>query len=470
MNASRVAPSAAAGYGAYSFWLESCGDDLTPRPGLDGSTDVDVAILGGGYTGLWTAYYLLKSQPALRVAIVEANIAGFGRSGRNGGWCSSKLNIGLDAVAGRYGREKALALQRALYDTVDEIGRVCAAERIDAGFAKVGALLVARFPYQVELMREYAGMFDRFGLGDQQRILDAAETDRRVRVRGALGAWFCPQYGRVHPGKLARGLARLVERLGGRIYEGTEVTGIASGARPCLRTARGLVRAGAIVLAGEAYLTRFPGLHRSLLPVYSLVVLTEPLGGERWAEIGWQGRECLASFRISIDYLSRTDDGRILFGGRGPPYRFGSAIADAYDRDPPTHQMLRPMAPDWFPCLEGARFTHAWGGPLGMPRDWMPTVHYDRESGVASARGYTGHGVSAANLAGRTLADLLTGRATPLTELPIVGHRSPLWEPEPLRFLGVRYVQRAFARLDEAGERTGKPPSRRTLAERLSPH
>jgi len=470
MNASRAAPCATAGYGTYSFWLESCGDDLTPRPALDGSTDVDVAILGGGYTGLWTAYYLLKSQPALRVAIVERKIAGFGASGRNGGWCSSKLNIGLDAVAGRYGREKALALQRALYDTVDEIGGVCAAERIDAGFAKVGALFVARFPYQLELMREYAGMFDRFGLGDQQRILDAAETHRRVRVRGALGAWFCPQYGRVHPGKLARGLAQVVEKLGGRIYEGTEVTGIASGARPCLRTARGVVRARAIVLAGEAYLTRLPGLHRSLLPVYSLIVLTEPLSEKRWAEIGWQGRECLASFRISIDYLSRTDDGRILFGGRGAPYRFGSAIADAYDRDPPTHEMLRRMARDWFPCLEGARFTHAWGGPLGMPRDWMPTVHYDRESGVASARGYTGHGVSAANLAGRALADLLTGRATPLTELPIVGHRSPLWEPEPLRFLGVRYVQRAFARLDEAGERTGKPPTGRTLAERLSRH
>src|SRR5437899_2051617 len=241
MNETAVAPGATPGYAACSFWLESCGDDLAPRPALDGSTDVDVAILGGGYTGLWTAYYVLRSQPSLRVAVVERKIAGFGASGRNGGWCSSKLNISLDAVAGRYGRERALALQRALYDTVDEIGRVCAIERIDAEFAKVGALFVARFPYQVALMHEYAGMFDRFGLGDQQRLLDAAETDRRVRVRGTLGAWSCPQYGRVHPGKLARGLARAVERLGGRIYEETEVTGVASGARPCLRTARGLV-------------------------------------------------------------------------------------------------------------------------------------------------------------------------------------------------------------------------------------
>jgi glycine/D-amino acid oxidase-like deaminating enzyme len=457
-------------YAAYSYWLETCGDDLSPRPALDGSIDVDVAILGAGYTGLWTAYHLLKRDPSLRVAILERRIAGFGASGRNGGWVSSKLNISLDAVARMYGRDQAQALQRALYDTVDEIGRVCAAERIEAGFARTGALFVARHPYQVPMMREYASMFDRFGFGDLQEILDAEAAGRRVRVKGTLGAWHCPQYARVHPARLARGLARAVERLGGRIYEETEVTEIVRGGRPVLRTARGDARARAIVLAGEAYLSRLPGLRRSVLPVYSLIVLTEPLSAAQWAEIGWQGRECLASFRISIDYLTRTDDDRILFGGRGAPYRFASAIADDYDRDAATHEMLRRLTRDWFPCLKDARFTHAWGGPLGMPRDWMPAVSFDRSSGVASARGYTGHGVAASNLAGRALADLLAERTTPLTSLPIVGHRSPAWEPEPLRWLGVRYIQRAFARMDDAGERTGRAPDGRSLAERLSRH
>ena len=457
-------------YASYSFWLETCGDDLTPRPALGGPIEADVAILGAGYTGLWTAYYLLKRDPSLRVAILERRIAGFGASGRNGGWVSSKLNIGLDAVARMYGPDGARALQSALYDTVDEIGRVCADEAIDAGFAKVGALFVARFPYQMPMLREYASMFDRFGFGDRQEILDAAATRRRVNVTGALGAWHCPQYARVQPARLARGLARVVERLGGRIYEETEVTGAAGGARPALRTARGEARARAIVLAGEAYLTRLPGLRRSVLPVYSLIVLTEPLSPAQWKEIGWQRGECLASFRMSIDYLSRTDDGRILFGGRGAPYRFASAIADAYDRDAATHDMLRQMAREWFPSLRDARFTHAWGGPLGMPRDWMPAVTYDRGTGIASARGYTGHGVGASNLAGRALADLLAGRATSLTGLPIVGHRSPAWEPEPLRWLGVRYVQRAFAGLDAAGERTGAAPDGTSLAERLSRH
>jgi len=464
------APGATSAYASRSYWLETCGDDLSPRPPLDGSIDVDVAILGAGYTGLWTAYYLLKRDPSLRVAILERRIAGFGASGRNGGWVSSKLNIGLDEVARMYGRERAQALQRTLYDTVDEIGRVCSEERIDAGFMKVGALFVARFPYQMPMLREYASMFDRFGFGDRQEILDADATNRRVRIKGTIGAWHCPQYARVQPARLARGLARAVERLGGRIYEETEVTGMVAGARPVLRTARGEARARAVVLAGEAYLARLPGLRRSVLPVYSLIVLTEPLGEAQWAEIGWRGGECLASFRMSIDYLTRTEDGRILFGGRGAPYRFGSAIADAYDRDAATHDMLRGMARDWFACLKNARFTHAWGGPLGMPRDWMPVVSYDRGSGIASARGYTGHGVGASNLAGRALADLLADRTTPLTELPIVGHRSPRWEPEPLRWLGVRYIQHAFARMDAAGERTGRAPDGSSLAERLSRH
>ena len=470
MNDTGVARSATSPYAGYSYWLESCGDDLTPRPGLDGSIDVDVAILGAGYTGLWTAYYLLKREPSLRVAILERRIAGFGASGRNGGWVSSKLNIGLDAVAGMYGREKAQALQRALYDTVDEIGRVCAAERIEAGFAKVGALFVARHPYQLPMLREYASMFDRFGFGDRQTILSSEDTGRRVRVRGVLGAWHCPEYARVHPARLARGLARVVERLGGRIYEETEVRDVVGGRTPALRAARGDVRARVVVLAGEAYLARLRRTHRSVLPVYSLIVLTEPLREEQWSEIGWQRRECLASFRVSIDYLSRTEDGRILFGGRGAPYRFASAIDDAYDRDERTHEMLRRMTQDWFPGLREARFTHAWGGPLGMPRDWMPSVNYDRATGLAWSHGYTGHGVSASNLAGRALADLVSGRTTELTGLPIVGHRSPLWEPEPLRWLGVRYVQRAFARLDERGERTGRAPDGRTIAERLSQH
>jgi glycine/D-amino acid oxidase-like deaminating enzyme len=457
-------------YSTLSYWLETAGDDLTPRPALDRDLDADVAILGAGFTGLWTAYYLLKSRPGLRVVVLEKEIAGFGASGRNGGWCSSKLNLGLDVVAGRFGTAAAQGLQRALFDTVDEVGRACAAEGIDAAYTKGGSLFVARHPYQIPMLHEWSGMHQTFGFGDRQQLLDAAALRERIRIQGGIAAWYSPDYASVHPGRLVRGLARTVERLGGRIFERTEVADYRPGPGAVLSTAGGTVRAGAIVLAGEAYLTRLRRLHRQLLPIYSLIVLTEPLSERQWEAIGWRARESVASFRLTVDYLTRTPDGRILFGGRGAPYHYGSGIADAFDRDPRTHDMLRRMALDWFPALEGIRFTHAWGGPIGVPRDWSPTIAFDRRTGLATARGYTGHGVAPSNLAGRILSDLIEGRDSEIVRLPIVNHRSPSWEPEPLRWLAVRYVQEAFARLDGRGERTGRAPTGRSLAERLGRH
>jgi glycine/D-amino acid oxidase-like deaminating enzyme len=178
----------------------------------------------------------------------------------------------------------------------------------------------------------------------------------------------------------------------------------------------------------------------------------------------------VASSRYTVDYLSRTADGRILFGGRGAPYHYGSRVEDEYDLHEPTHEMLRRTAREWFPALENARFTHAWGGPLAMPRDWMPTMSYDPAEGIATARGYTGQGVATANLSGRTLADLILGRDTDVTHLPTVNHKPRLWEPEPLRWLGARYVQRGLMRADDRAERTGEPPTGKTLAERLGKH
>lgn len=255
-----------------------------------------------------------------------------------------------------------------------------------------------------------------------------------------------------------------------RIHEQTEVTDVQPGRPARLRTPRGDARAGTVVVAGESYLSRLRAFHRRVLPVYSLITLTEPLTDAQWQEIGWRNRECLGSFRLTVDYLQRTADGRILFGGRGAPYRFGSRIEDEYDRHEPTHRMLQAMARRWFPILENVRFTHAWGGPLGVTRDWMPTFGYDRGRGLAWAYGYAGQGVSTANLAGRTLADLITGRQSSLTELPMVGREAGRWEPEPFRWVGVRFVQRGLAALDRKAEASGVAPSGRTLAERLGRH
>ncbi len=460
-------------HASVSYWLESSGDDLTPRPGLEGSMDADVAILGAGLTGLWTAFYLHRRDPSRRIVIVEREIAGFGASGRNGAWCAPDLNISMSRLAKLHGEDAARRTQQATYDAVDEVGRATAEAGIDAGFHKGGEIIVARGPQGVPALEDSLAEYARFGFGDRYRLVDAAELDRRVRIAGAVRALVSDDAAVVHPGRLVRGLARAVERDGTTILEGTPVTAFRArddGGRAALITPRGEVRAPLVVLAGEAYLTELPGLHRQLVPLWSLIVLTEPVSDAQWADIGWQNRETLASTRLSIDYLSRTEDGRILFGGRGAPYRFGSPIRPAYDRHDPTHARLRAFVREWFPSLAAVGFSHAWGGPLGMPRDWHPTIAFDPGTGIATARGYVGHGVSTTNLAGRTLSDLITGEHSPLTDLPLVNHRSPNWEIEPFRWIGVRYAQWALGRLDEQTARTGKPPSGRSLAEWVARH
>jgi glycine/D-amino acid oxidase-like deaminating enzyme len=457
-------------YASYSYWLETCNDDLTPRPALSGSVDVDVAILGAGYSGLWTAYYLLARQPSLKIAIVEQEIAGFGASGRNGSWCTAHFPVSLGALAERHGREKAVALYRAMAASVDEVARVAAAEKLDIHFAKGGGMTVARGAQQWPAVRDTHAEFEGLGLGDRVQLLDKAETDKRVKIAGALGAIFYKDAANIHPGRLVRGLARAVERKGAKIYEQTEVTDFTVGARAALHTTRGDVRAKTIVLCGEAYLTRLKWLHRQLIPVYSLMTLTEPLTAADWAEIGWRNRECIDSGRLTIEYMAKTADGRILFGGRGAPYHFGSRIEDAYDRHQPTIEMFRENVGKWFPRLKNVRFSHAWGGPLGIARDFMPTMMHDPAQGVASARGYVGNGVATTNLAGRVLADLITGTNSEIATLPCVNHRSPNWEIEPFRYIGVHFIQRAYWNIDRKAERTGVPPSGKTLAERLTRH
>lgn len=461
-------------YSSISYWLETANDDLTPRPSLDGSIDADVAILGAGMTGLWTAYYLHRADPSRRIVVVERDIAGFGASGRNGAWCAPDLNISMGRLARLHGEDAARRMQQATYDAVDEVGRAAAAEGIDAGFHKGGEILVARGPQGVPSLEGALEEYRHFGFGDRYRLIGGEELKSRIWISGAVRGLVSEDAAVVHPGRLTRGLARLLEREGVQIVEGTPITRFRprdDSGKAALITARGEeVRAPVIVLAGEAYLSELKQLHRQLVPLWSLIVLTEPVSDAAWEEIGWRGREVVASTRLSIDYLSRTEDGRILFGGRGAPYRLGSPVKLEYDRHDPTHERLRGFVREWFPSLRDVRFSHAWGGPLGMPRDWHPTMAYDPESGIATSRGYIGHGVSTTNLGGRVLTDLILERSTPLTELPIVNHQSRNWEVEPFRWLGVRYAQWALGRLDDKISRTGVPPSGKSLAERISSH
>jgi glycine/D-amino acid oxidase-like deaminating enzyme len=455
-------------YSKYSFWMETAGEDLTPRPVLTNSCEVDVAILGSGYSGLWTAYYMLRAKPDLRIAILEREIVGFGASGRNGGWCSSRFPVTPSMLEKRYGASAARELLLAMHATVDEVGRVCAEEGIDASFRKGGILSLARGAYQLPLIQRSFAAYQRLGLAEHCQLLSAEQTSERIRVTNVQGSLFSAESASVHPGRLVRGLARAVERRGGRIFEQTQVTDFRPGA---LITPGGEVRARrAILLAGEAYLSRLRKMHRAILPMYSLITVSEPLTAEQWTKIGWQNYESVASNRYTVDYLTRTADGRILFGSRGAPYAFGSKITDSQDRHEPTHSMLHRLVVDWFPDLTGISCTHDWGGPVGMPRDWMPSVMFDTGSRVARIYGYTGQGVATSNLFGRLMAGLIIGQKSGLENLPVAQRQSRNWEWEPLRWLVIRYIQTALQRIDRSLESGRSRPWDSRLAEYLAKH
>ena len=455
-------------YRSFSFWLETCGDDLTPRPPLDGSVDVDVAILGAGYTGLWTAYQLLRQEPGLRVAIVEREIAGFGASGRNGGWCYPSIAIGPAELTRRYGREAARETLLALEDAVREVEQVCAVEGIDADIARDGAMDIARASWQLPKVIGAYEEYEAVGLGGHVELLDAARTIARVAAAGAIAAFRKKGAMAIQPAKLARGAARSVERLGGTIYEQTTVLDYHGGDRPRLVTDRGEVRASrAIVLAGEAYLTRLDKTRRHMIPLTSNMVCTEPLPDSFWAEAGWPGRDLVGGSGLTGGYIQKTADGRIALGPYRTRYPFSSTITDALDRDEGVFAHARRCVTAWFPLLRDVRVTHAWGGVFGMARDFMPTMGFNPRTKIAMGCGYGGSGVAAAMLSGQVLADLIRGQQTGLTGLPMTSHKPKEWEPEPLRWAGVTYVQRSHVKLQEKIDRTGHPPARKTIAQRF---
>ena len=453
-------------FSSYSFWLEDCNDDLTPRPALDGDASFDVAIVGGGYTGLWTAYYLAGADPSLKIAVIEKEICGFGASGRNGGWCSALFAGSRERTVKQHGRDAAIALQRAMFTTVDEVGKVVQAEGIDVDWHKGGTLYLATTPAHLTRLRASVEHERSWGFGDDDYVwLDRAEAGRRLDVTGLLGAAFTPHCARLHPAKLVRGLAHAVEGRGVNIFEGTAATAVEPGA---VLTQRGRVSARVVVRATESYTAALAGLRRVLTPVYSLMIATEPLPSEFWRMVGWSGRETVTDGRHVLIYAQRTVDDRVAIGGRGAPYHFASRIQDSFDRDEGVFTELERVLKMLMPASERARITHRWGGPVGISRDWYTSVGLDRATGIAWAGGYVGDGVSTTNLAGRTLVDLILERATEITALPWVNHRSRKWEPEPLRWTGMNLGFRLAAAADRAENRTGRPSRLGRLLGRLT--
>lgn len=437
LSARSPAPSPPS-YADLSLWhatAASAGDAWTPRPPLDGNLEADVCIVGAGFTGLWTAYYLAEADPSLRIVVLESEVAGFGASGRNGGWCSALFPASPASLARSAGRDGALAQHRAMRATVDEVVRVAATEGIEADVVKAGTIVLARSRPQWQRARQEVASARTWERGEDDLVLwSASETAARLRATGVRGATYTPDCATVHPAKLVRGLASTVVRRGVTLHEQSRVTSISPGRAV---TGHGVVHARHVIRATEGFTSGLPGRRRALVPVYSLMISTEPLSAAVWDEIGLQRRETFSDHRHLVIYGQRSADDRLAFGGRGAPYHFGSRVRPEFDRDAGVHARLWTTLLDLFPVLHGTKVSHAWGGPLGIARDWSASVGLDPVTGLGWAGGYVGDGVSTTNLAGRTLRDLVLGEETDLTRLPWVGHRSQSWEPEPLRWLGI---------------------------------
>ncbi|MFJ6985283.1 MULTISPECIES: NAD(P)/FAD-dependent oxidoreductase [unclassified Streptomyces] len=433
--------------GGVSFWFADDGLPAVREP-LPGDTTADVVIVGGGYTGLWSAYCLKKADPALRVVVLEQRFCGYGASGRNGGWLYNGI-AGRDRYAKLHGRDAAVRLQRAMNATVDEAVRALADEGIDADVHQGGVLEVARTPAQAARLKAHHAHELAYGETDRE-LYGARETAERIRVAGAVGSSWTPHGARVHPVKLVKGLAATVEALGVAVYESTPVTEIAPGRAV---TPYGTVRAPYVLRCTEGFTAGLKGQKRTWLPMNSSLIATEPLTDAQWAAIGWDGREALGDMAHAYMYAQRTADGRIAIGGRGVPYRYGSRTDHDGRTQRATVEALREILVGFFPALAGTRIAHAWSGVLGVPRDWCATVTLDRATGLGWAGGYVGSGVATAHLAGRTLRDLVrldSGQDGPtdLTDLPWVGHRVRRWEPEPLRWLGVQGMYATYRAAD----------------------
>ena len=454
-----------------SLWLDQLDAPLVCRPALSGDSDVDVAIVGGGYTGLWTAGALLGADPTLRVLVVEREIVGFGASGRNGGWCVGELAGGLGGAVAANGPDDGIRMTRAIIDTVDEVGRVVDVEGIHCGFAKGGVIRLARTVAQVQRQRGEVDEYHHHGFGDDVlRVLDAEQARTHLRATDVLGGVLYGPAARVQPARLARGLAEVAERRGATIVEGTAATAIIAGtggSRARVVTDHGTIIADVVVRATEAYTRDLDGLRRAIVPLYSLMVATEPLPDDTWGAIGLGNMETFADDRRMVIYGQRTVDGRLAFGGRGAPYRFSSGIDAATEGSSRIHDRIVATLRELVPAVGDAEITHRWGGVLGVPRDWRPSVGLDRSTGMAWAGGYVGEGVAASNLAGRTLADLITGADSDLVSLPWVGHRSPRWEPEPLRWLGINAGLQSAGWIDRYEAKHQRAPRAASVLQRI---
>jgi len=437
-------------FASRSFWLEA--DPYTASPPLAGDVAVNVAIVGGGFTGLWTAYFLLRAQPSLKVAVIESDVVGYGASGRNGGFATTLLGPSLHNFVETFGVEPARQAQAAVASSIDDIGRFCTEHGVDCDYEKTGFIGAALDDSQVPRVEADVRAAEALGLTDV-RFVPGDELRREIQsplyrcgVEGRTGALL-------NPARLARGLARVVRQLTGIVYEQTPVDRIERAADAVrVHTRHGVITADKVVLATNAYSGLFPEFRRLFIPLYSYIVLTEPLTDAQWASIGWTGRQGLEDKRNYIHYYRPTADGRILMGGEDAPYFYGSNVDGKHDRNPAVFGRLQRDLVAIYPQLEGIRFTHTWGGPIAVTNRFVPTFGSLEGGRVFYGLGYSGHGVVVTHTGGQILRDLVLERSSALTDLCFVRTEPVPFPPEPLRWVGVQLARRGLLKQDRKGK------------------
>jgi glycine/D-amino acid oxidase-like deaminating enzyme len=440
-------------YEEKSYWLaSSLYEESAP---LDGSTKVDVAIVGGGFSGLSTAYYLKRADPSLRVAVLEDKVVGYGASGRNAGFAMTLMGFTLSITSLRFGKEKAKQAHDFGHRAVDHIGQMVDAHGIDCDYEKPGLITVALNPSQSKRLQDEIDLADKLGV-EGLKWLDADAVQSEVRSPTYLGGRWEEQAALINPAKYVRGLKRVAQEQGVEVYERTPVEAAHLRHTLHLDTPHGLVEADKVVFATNAFSTRFPQLRNKQFPVFTYIVLTEPLSEGQLATIGWGGRQGIEDARNMIHYYRLTADNRILFGGSDAQYYFGGPL----DRDTNSRvfrQLERDLG-ETFPTLKDVRIEHRWGGPVSVPVDFFPAMGYlGTDKRAAYALGCVGHGVAMMNMSGQIMRDLVLERESELTNLFFVNRGVIPLPPEPLRFAFAEGVRRALKAQDawEGRRRTG---------------
>lgn len=441
-------------YRTKSFWLSSAA--YQPSAPLAADIDVDVAIVGGGFTGLSAALHLREAE-ALDVAVLESEVVGFGASGRNAGFAMTLFGLTMSLTGLRFGKAKAREAQLYMERAVDYVGELVERYGIDSEYERPGFLRVATTPAYLKRIQEEIELAHTLGI-DGVTWLDADETAKRVKSPLYLGAWWEPRCALLNPAKQAWGLKRAGEARGVRFFENTPVTSmVRTSDGLTLRTAGGIVRAKKVVLATNAYSHLVPGLRRKQVPAFTHIVLTEPLSAERLASIGWQGREGIEDARNLVHYYRLTSENRLLMGGGN----IGIVYSDHMDHDlnASVFRELETYIPRVYPGLTGVKITHRWGGPVSVPLDMAPAMGYVGDERVVYSLGCMGHGVSLTQLNGRTIADLIVGRKSDLTDVFFVNRKTLPWPPEPLR-MALSQAVRGYMRAEDAWYERGASKER----------